>query len=252
MTKRSAKRPANRPVTRESKPVGTPDATPPLSREFYATDARTLARALLGRTLVRTLLDNADQPLRLSATIVETEAYLGVQDRAAHTFAGRRTPRNEAMYAKPGTLYVYFTYGMHHCMNVVCGSEGEPTAVLLRAAIPRDGLDVMQALRTRPGGRLMKSLDLCRGPGRLCQALNITRSDNFADLVGCASEVPPRVWIEEGSPVADPLVVNTPRIGVDYAGAWARRKLRWAIRGSAWVSGSASGPTKATGETIGG
>ena len=232
------------PSARDPADIGTAAVTAPLSRDFFATDASTLARALLGRTLVRTLVDEtrvneAAQPIRLAATIVETEAYLGVLDQAAHTFAGRRTPRNEAMYAKPGTLYVYFTYGMHHCMNVVCGSEGDPTAVLLRAAIPRDGVELMQTLRTRPGGPLMKTRDLCRGPGRLCQAMKITRTDNFADLVGSAQANPlqPRVWIEDGSPVPDRLVANTPRIGVAYAGVWARRKLRWAVNDSVWVSG---------------
>lgn len=227
---------AKRLTQRANEPVGTEDATPPLSRDFFATDARTLARGLLGRTLVRTLIDDAGQLIRLSATIVETEAYLGIEDRAAHTFGGRRTPRNEAMYAKPGTLYVYFTYGMHHCMNVVCGAENEPTAVLLRAAMPRDGIEVMQRLRTRGNAAPMRTRDLCRGPGRLCQALNITRLDNFADLDTSAAESP-RIWLEEGSPVADRRVANTPRIGVAYAGAWSRRKLRWAAKDSVWVSG---------------
>lgn len=222
--------------------IGTSHATAPLSRAFYAVDAATLARALLGRTLVRMLADEHGVSTRLSGTIVETEAYLGIEDRAAHTFGGRRTPRNEAMYARPGTLYVYFTYGMHHCMNVVCLAEGEPTAVLLRAIMPRDGIEAMQRLRTRPGAAAMRISDLCRGPGRLCQALGITRRDNFADLIeGVPSPgevaMADRVWIEEGVAAADRLVVNTPRIGVDSAGSWARRKLRWAIRGSPWVSG---------------
>ncbi len=224
---------------RTNEAVGTPDATPPLPRDFYAVDAGTLARALLGRTLVRTLIDDAGRSIRLSATIVETEAYLGIEDRAAHTFGGRRTARNEAMYAKPGTLYVYFTYGMHHCMNVVCLAEGEPTAVLLRAGVPRDGVEVMRALRTRPGAAPMRVQDLCRGPGRLCQALKVTRLDNFADLVTSDAQAnPPRVWIEEGVAIPDRHVVNTPRIGVESAGSWARRKLRWAVKNSVWVSGS--------------
>lgn len=227
---------AKRLTQRANEPIGTQDATPPLSRDFFATDASTLARGLLGRTLVRTLVDDVGQSIRLSVTIVETEAYLGVEDRAAHTFGGRRTPRNEAMYAKPGTLYVYFTYGMHHCMNVVCGAENEPTAVLLRAAMPREGIDAMQRMRTRAGASPMRTQDLCRGPGRLCQALNITRLDNFADLVTSAAESP-RIWIEEGVPVADRRVTQTPRIGVAYAGAWSRRKLRWAVKDSVWVSG---------------
>lgn len=226
------------PRPRESADVGTSDVGAPLPRDFFATDARTLARGLIGRTLVRTLVDHAGLCTRLSATIIETEAYMGVKDRAAHTFAGRRTPRNEAMYARPGTLYVYFTYGMHHCMNVVCGSEGEPTAVLLRAAIPRDGVEVMRQLRTPRDAPSIRLQDLCRGPGRLCQALKITRSDNFADLVWSGTPAtPPQIWIEDGRPVPDRRIITTPRIGVAYAGAWARRKLRWAVNDLKWISG---------------
>ena len=103
-----------------------------LPRRFYAQDPVTLARALLGQLLVRV----TDGGARLAGRIVETEAYLGVPDRAAHTFGGRRTPRNESMWGPAGHAYVYFIYGLHHCMNVVADEPGEPTAVLLRALEP--------------------------------------------------------------------------------------------------------------------
>src|SRR5262249_30706689 len=112
-------------------------------REDYARPAEELARALLGTTLVRVL----DDGTRLAGRIVETEAYLGVEDRAAHSFGGRRTPRNEPMYGKPGMSYIYFTYGMHHCFNIVCGEVDEPVAVLLRGIEPTEGLEVMRRLR---------------------------------------------------------------------------------------------------------
>lgn len=125
-------------------------SAPRATGDFFAHDPVTMAKLLIGQRLVRIL----DDGTRLAGTIVETEAYLGVKDAAAHSFGGRRTPRNEAMYRAPGTLYVYFTYGMHHCMNVVCGAEDEPVAVLLRAMEPTEGLERMRELRlkSRRGG----------------------------------------------------------------------------------------------------
>src|SRR5262245_46221232 len=109
-------------------------------REAFAGSAISLARRLLGAVLVR-VLDDGEV---LAGRIVETEAYLGVRDAASHAYKGRRTERNEAMYARPGTAYVYFTYGMHYCMNVVCGKEDVPAAVLLRALEPLAGLERMR------------------------------------------------------------------------------------------------------------
>jgi len=162
---------------------------------------------------------------RVSGIIVETEAYVGVEDRASHARGGRRTARNEAMYAKPGTAYVYFTYGMHHCFNVVCGAEGEPVAVLVRALRPEEGLSLMR--RRRGAGRTDR--ELCAGPGRLCQALGIDRRLNGADLASGA-----RLFIEEGAAVGP--VVRGRRIGVEYAGDWAAAELRWLISGDPHIS----------------
>jgi DNA-3-methyladenine glycosylase len=212
-----------------------------LKRDFFATDPITLARALLGRRLVRVL----DDGTRLAGIIVETEAYLGIPDAAAHTFGGRRTPRNEAMYARPGTAYVYFTYGNHFCMNVVCGREGDPVAVLLRALEPVEGLEKMRQLRgtgwrarsrkpiPKAGARPLSDEDLCRGPGRLCEALAIDRSLNAIDLTADN-----RLFIEPGEPVQENGIGISPRIGVDGAGLpWAAERLRFFTRGSAFVSG---------------
>ncbi len=184
-----------------------------LSRAFYRRDPVTVARALLGQRLVRFLKGQ-----RLAGIIVETEAYLGVADAAAHTFRGRRTRRNESMWCDGGTCYVYFTYGMHHCMNVVCGRRGDPVAVLLRAIVPTEGVRVIK--RHRHG-----RADLCGGPAKLCEALRVDRRLDGIDLV--SSDV---LFVESCEVLG--RVLSTPRIGVDYAGWWARRKLRFVLETS--------------------
>ena len=200
-------------------------------RESFACGAEPLAAALLGRLLVRRL----DDGRTLAGRIVETEAYIGVRDRASHAFGGRRTPRNEAMYGPPGTAYVYFTYGMHHCFNVVCGEVGEPVAVLIRALEPVEGVAHMTSMRqaaSRSRARQIAPQDLCRGPARLCQAMVIDRTLDGLDLVS-----DPRLWIAEArADMPDNRVLRTQRVGVDYAGAWARRRLRWMFAGHSCVS----------------
>ncbi|PZS20061.1 MAG: DNA-3-methyladenine glycosylase [Acidimicrobiales bacterium] len=140
-----------------------------LGRSFYARDGRVVAPELLNKLLVRG---------RRVGRIVEVEAYCGAEDPASHAYRGR-SRRNATMFGPPGHLYVYFTYGMHHCANVVCGREGEATAVLLRALEVVDGLDEMRA--AYPG--LRRDRDLCRGPARLCRALDMDRGLDGADLV---------------------------------------------------------------------
>lgn len=192
------------------------------TRPFFRIDAKTLARRLLGQRLVRLL----DDGTRLAGVIVETEAYVGVRDRASHAFQGRRTPRNDAMYHQPGTAYVYFTYGMHWCFNVVCGEPDEPAAVLVRALQPTEGLDAIRRLRRRP----LPDHLLCSGPARLCQAFAIDRRLNTIDL---ASDH--RLWIER-TPTPIGRVRTSPRIGVDRAGPWAKKPLRWYLQGNPHVS----------------
>ncbi len=191
-----------------------------LARSSFTADPVTLAQRLIGMTLVRILDDGA----RLAGVIVETEAYLGVEDKAAHSFGARRTPRNEAMYARAGTAYVYFTYGMHHCVNVVCGRVNEPVAVLIRALEPVEGLDRMAEHRAagRSFSGVIRPRDLCSGPGKLCQAMAIGRGLNAEDLTTSA-----RLWIERPSSRRQIELGNGPRIGVAYAAEWADRPLRW-------------------------
>ncbi len=141
-----------------------------LPRRFFAIDSRELAPLLLNKVLVRG---------ERAGRIVEVEAYAGEADPASHAFRGR-TARNATMFGPPGHLYVYFTYGMHYCANVVCGPDGEASAVLLRGLTPLTGLDAMRAARG-PAARVDR--DLCNGPGKLCQALGLDRTFDGADVV---------------------------------------------------------------------
>ncbi len=180
-------------------------------------DPVTVARRLLGQRLVR-VIDGQ----RLAGSITEVEAYLGAEDRAAHTYGHRRTARNQSMYLPGGHTYVYFVYGMHSCFNVVCGKPDEGVAVLVRAISPTEGLDTMY--RHRPGAR--RERDLCSGPAKLTQALSIDRRLDGVDLRTSAE-----LFIERTRRRALPerLVGSSARIGVDYAGAWAEAPLRFFI-----------------------
>src|SRR5574342_534110 len=158
-----------------------------LSRDFYNRPTLKVARDLIGTRLVR-----ISDSVKLVGLITETEAYISEKDLACHAKAGR-TPRTAVMYGEPGHAYVYFTYGNHWMLNVVTEREGFPAAVLIRAIQPIEGAEIMSARR---GGR-----DTF-GPGKLCQALGITKSENGIDL----TETMGSLWIEAGVSVADSLV----------------------------------------------
>lgn len=167
-----------------------------LSRRFFARPTLEVAAALLGRKFVHESEEGV-----ASGRIVEVEAYCGELDPGSHAFRGK-TPRNTVMFGPPGHLYVYFTYGMHFCCNVVCESDGVAGAVLLRAIEPVDGIDLMIERR---GTEVIR--DLARGPARLCQALGIDRRHNGTDLT-----VPP-MWIEQRRRVVG-KIKSSPRIGL--------------------------------------
>lgn len=194
-----------------------------LPREFYTrADVLAVARQLLGHVLVVPAPDGT----RVSGVIVETEAYRGPQDRASHAFGGRRTNRTETMYGIGGTAYVYFVYGMYHQFNVVTNAAEVPHAVLVRALEPVEGIELMRLRRPR-----QPDASLTDGPGKLCMALGIDRTLDRADLAG------DRVWIEEGSqPIPRSRIACGPRIGIDYAGAWASKPWRFWLRESPSVS----------------
>ncbi|HSL11491.1 MAG TPA: DNA-3-methyladenine glycosylase [Actinomycetota bacterium] len=176
---------------------------PRLPRAFFRRSSLEVAPALLGHVLARR---DPDDGSVLRVRIVETEAY-DEGDPASHSFRGPR-PRTAVMFGPPGFLYVYFTYGMHHCMNVVTDAPGRGSAVLLRAAEPVDGVSSMR--QRRPGAR--NDRQLLAGPGRLTQALAIDRTLDGADLVRGA-----QVWIERGIPVPPGDVGVTERIGLSVA-----------------------------------
>jgi DNA-3-methyladenine glycosylase len=166
-----------------------------LPAAFFGRPTIEVARDLVGRTLVHESPEG-----RVAGRLVEVEAYCGTEDPSSHAY--RRTPRSEVMYGPPGHLYVYFTYGMHHCANLVTEAEGMPGAVLLRAVEPTRGLDLMARRRGTADPRL-----LARGPGRLCQAFGLNLTHNRLDL----TEGP--VWVE-GTPVINGPVLTTARIGL--------------------------------------
>ena len=180
-----------------------------LPRSFYARPVLEVARASIGKILVH------ETPAgRIAGRIVEAEAYRGPEDRAAHSYGGRRTARTEAMWGPPGFAYVFFVYGMHWHVNLVTTRAGAPHAVLIRAVEPLEGVELMAALRGLPA----TDRNLTSGPGKLCEAFGIDRAAYGADL--CKGPL----FLAEG---ARGKIGLSPRIGVDYAGAWAARPWRF-------------------------
>ncbi|MEZ4233835.1 MAG: DNA-3-methyladenine glycosylase [Polyangiaceae bacterium] len=202
-----------------------PDRLAALPRGFCQRSVLTVARELIGKFVVRSL----DGEL-LIGRIVETEAYRGPEDAAAHSFGGRRTARTEVMYGPAGLCYVFRIYGMHDHLNVVAGEEGEPHAVLVRALEPKLGLATMRARRSARTKRAPSDAQLLSGPGKLTQALGITR-----ELYGHSLDRAP-LWLAEEPTSTRPRVDRSARVGVDYAGSWAEKPWRFSERGSPWIS----------------
>lgn len=192
----------------------TEPALTPVCRAELDDPAERVAPRLLGRWLVAGAR---------AVRIVEVEAYGGADDPASHAFGGR-TRRNASMFGAPGALYVYRSYGVHWCANVVCDAEDHPSAVLLRAGAPVAGVEAMRVAR---GGR--RDRELCSGPGRLCQALGIDGSHDGVDLLDAASPV--RLVAGDGPPVD---IVAAPRVGISRA---TDRPWRWYLAGEPHVSG---------------
>ena len=188
-----------------------------LPRSFYDRETEIVARDLLG-----TVLECESDGGVASGVIVETEAYLGEHDLACHAAVGR-TARTEHLYGPPGISYVYFIYGMYWCFNAVTREEGSPSAVLVRAVEPLDGLSLMH--KRRP--RIKSDVDLTNGPGKLCTALGITGA-----MTGKSLQRKPLV-IREGQAIPEASVEVTARIGITKSADWP---LRWIVRGNKYVS----------------
>ncbi len=191
-----------------------------LPRRFYDRDALDVAPQLLNKLLV-----SDEGGTRVAARLVEVEAYRGADDPGAHSFRGR-TQRNATMFGEPGALYTYFTYGMHWCANAVCGPGPQPHAVLLRAAIPIDGIETMRARRAKA----RRDRELCSGPARLAQAFAIDRSHDGFDL----TRGPVRIVDDGVAPPAAPGV--SARIGL-AAGKGDEFPWRFYVAGDPNVSG---------------
>ncbi len=178
-----------------------------LPRSFYDQDTVLVARELLGKYLV-----HKDNGVKRVGRIVEVEAYLGPHDRAAHSARGL-TERTKVMFGAPGHAYVYMIYGMYHCLNIVTEKKGHASAVLLRALEPVKNIT----------GR-------AQGPGLICKALNIDKRLNGHDLLSAS------LYIAEPATTESFKIIRRPRVGVDYAGHWARRLLRFYIKGDPFIS----------------
>ncbi len=190
-----------------------------LPRTFYERDAITVAKELLGKLLV-----HISEEGRTSGIIVETEAYMGVEDKASHSYGGKKTNRTSTLYDRPGTAYIYLVYGIHCLLNVVTGPEGVPMAVLIRALEPKEGIELMKARR-----RLEDIRRLCKGPGSLTKAMGIGMELNGTDMTG------DMLFIEDIG-YYPREIVQTTRIGVDYAEEDALKPWRFYIKGNRYVS----------------
>lgn len=206
--------------SRAVRSLGSPRRIEPgriLPREFYDRETEIVSREMIG-----SVIECDTQGGRTSGIIVETEAYIGEHDEACHAAAGR-TRRTEPLYGRPGIAYVYFIYGMYWCVNAVTRAEGLPSAVLIRAVEPLEGIDIMHS--RRPKAR--RDEDLTNGPGKLCAALGIDGGMNQLSLQRG------QLVIREGARFDDDDIEITPRIGITKA---VDLPLRWTVKGSRWVS----------------
>lgn len=198
-----------------------------VNREFYNRNSLLVAKELLGKYLVHVVGGE-----ELICKLVEVEAYMGPEDKAAHSYGGRRTERVEVMYGPAGYAYVYIIYGMYYCLNVVVEREGLPQAVLIRGAEPIKGLEEMSKLRFKKEYKELKKrevINLTSGPGKLCSALNIDKTCNGADLCG------ENLYILEGE--KEPFEIGaSARVNIDYAEEYREKPWRFFIKDNPFVS----------------
>lgn len=199
-----------------------------LEREFYDRDSVTVAKDLLGKLLV-----HETEGQRMMGKIVEVEAYMGPDDKAAHSYNNRRTSRNEVMYGPGGYAYVFIIYGMYDCMNVVVKEIGTPQAILIRAVEPVDGIERMSQYRySKDFEKLTKreKIGLTNGPGKLCRAMRIDRTQNGEDLCGN------KLYILEDEKKQSIEMVTSTRINIDYAEEAIHYPWRFYIKNNPYVS----------------
>lgn len=193
-----------------------------IDRQFYlGEDTPAIARAMLGKLLVVP----SEAGTSVSGMIVEAEAYLGEIDKAAHSFAGRRTARNEITYAIGGSVYVFFVYGMYYQLNVVTGPVDHPHVCLIRAVEPVEGIGIMRQRRGQ-----MPDKNLTSGPGKLCIAFGIDRGLDGEDLLAN------RIWLEDHRQLADDEIEAGKRIGIDYAEEFVEKPWRFWMKSNPFVS----------------
>ncbi|MCW4023763.1 MAG: DNA-3-methyladenine glycosylase [Candidatus Bathyarchaeota archaeon] len=194
-----------------------------LPRTFYQQDTNTVTKNLLGKILVHETAEGT-----VAGRIVETEAYRGPEDLAAHSSGGRRTARNEVMYGEKGHAYVYFIYGLYFCFNVTAGNvEGKPEAVLFRALEPVEGEEIMFKRRKVVHGKVP---NLANGPSRLCMAMDVTKAQNGIDMTTQP------LYILDAPAVPAEQIVETTRIGVEYGKEYKDKPWRYYIRDNMFVS----------------
>ena len=184
-----------------------------LNRDFYIKDGVTLAKDLLGKILVKEI-----DGVLYKGRIVETEAYMGVIDKACHSYNNRRTKKTEAMYREGGYSYIYLIYGMYYCFNVTASIKDNPEAVLIRALEPLENKDLMLKIR-----KVKREIDIANGPGKLTKALGITSDDNNIDLT-----LGKNIWIEDDGYVPN-KITETTRVGIDYAEEFKEKPWRFYI-----------------------
>lgn len=188
-----------------------------LSRKFYSRPASIVAKDLLGKYLVK-----RGNNSNIIGKIVETEAYVGVKDKASHTYKGKITPRCKPVYLKGGHLYIYLCYGIHWQLNIVTQTKGNPECVLIRALEPI----------SNNNKNSKKINELANGPGKLCKWIGLDRSFNEEDLVSSK-----RIWLREGKEeIKKSRIITTKRIGIDYAEEWADKPLRFYIKDNLFIS----------------
>ncbi len=213
---------------------------PPLCRDFYRTDALTLAENLIGKTLVHRV-----GGVELAGIITETEAYMGVTDRASHAYGGRRTARTETMFLEGGHAYVYLIYGIYSCMNITANADGNPEAVLIRGGYPVGGADAMYTAYLAEGRR-KKSVpkafgeltdrdlfSLTNGPGKLCISMRIDRTLDTFDMAfenSVNANVSENAFFVQDDGFLASEIVRSPRIGIDYAGEAAAYPWRFTAK----------------------